>query len=189
MAVRKPVPIARIDSRILLVRGQKVMLDADLAELYEVETRTLNQAVKRNRERFPADFMFSLTEQEVSDWRSQIVMSNPGARMGLRRAPFAFTEHGALMASTVLNSPRAVEMSLYVVRTFMRMREVLATHKELAVKLAALEQQTAVLAMKHDVLASNTRAQFRQVMDTLRELMAAPEPKRRPIGFVHPKEK
>ena len=189
MAVRKPIPIERIDSRILLVRGHKVMLDADLAELYEVETRKLNQAVKRNRERFPADFMFSLTEQEVSDWRSQIVMSNPGARMGLRRAPFAFTEHGALMAATVLNSPRAVEMSLYVVRTFMRMREVLATHKELAAKLAALEQQTAALALKHDVLAHNTRAQFRQVMDTLRELMAQPEPKRRPIGFVHPKEK
>jgi RecA/RadA recombinase len=93
------------------------------------------------------------------------------------------------MAATVLNSPRAVETSLYVVRTLTRMREVLATHKELAVKLAALEQQTAVLAMKHDVLASNTRAQFRQVMDTLRELMVAPEPKRRPIGFVHPKEK
>ena len=117
------------------------------------------------------------------------MMSNPGARMGLRRAPFAFTEHGALMAATVLNSSRAVEMSLYVVRTFMRMREVLATHKELAGKLAALEQQTAVLAFKHDALAGNTRAQFKQVMDTLRELMRQPEPSRRPIGFVHPKEK
>lgn len=178
-------PIEHIGSRILLVRGIKVMLDADLAELYEVQTRTLNQAVKRNRERFPADFMFSLTAQEVSNWRSQIVMSNPGARMGLRRAPFAFTEHGALMAATVLNSPRAVEMSLYVVRTFMRMREVLATHKELAAKLAVLEQQTAALALKHDVLAHNTRAQFKQVMQALRELMAPPEPKKkRPIGFV-----
>ena len=120
------------------------------------------------------------------------MMSNPGARMGLRRAPFAFTEHGALMAVTVLNSSRAVEMSLYVARTFMRMREVLATHKELAGRLELLEKQTAALAFKHDVLANNTRAQFRQVMDTLRELMRQPEPpepKRRPIGFVYPAEK
>ncbi|MDP1536479.1 MAG: ORF6N domain-containing protein, partial [Burkholderiales bacterium] len=103
---------------------------------YEVETRALNQAVKRKRDRFPVDFMFQLTNQEVSHWRSQIVISNPEARMGLRRSPFAFTEHGALMAATVLNSPRAVEMSLYVVRTFVRIREVLATHKTLASKLA-----------------------------------------------------
>ena len=105
---KNPVPAERIDHRILLVRSQKVMLDADLAELYAVETRALNQAVKRNRDRFPADFMFQLTSQERDDWRSQIVMSNPGARMGLRRAPFAFTEHGALMAATVLNSSRAM---------------------------------------------------------------------------------
>lgn len=184
------VSTERIDHRILLVRGQKVMLDADLAGLYAVETRALNQAVKRNRDRFPADFMFQLTSQERDDWRSQIVISNPGARMGLRRTPFAFTEHGALMATTVLNSARAVEMSLYVVRTFMRMREVLATHTALASQLALLEQQTAALALKHDVLAGNTRAQFKQVIATLRELMAAPpEPKRRPIGFVYPQQK
>ena len=189
MAVVKPVRVERIDSRILLVRGHKVMLDADLAELYEVETRTLNQAVKRNRERFPADFMFPLTNQEVSDWRSQIVMSNPGARMGLRRAPFAFTEHGALMAANVLNTPRAIEASLFVVRAFVRLREVLATQKELASRLDVLEKQTAALAFKHDVLANNTRAQFKNVLDALRDLMTPPEPKRRPIGFVHPKEK
>ena len=117
------------------------------------------------------------------------MISNPGAKMGLRRPPFAFTEHGALMAATVLNSPRAVEMSLYVVRTFMRMRETLATHKEFAGKLALLETQTAALALKHDMLASNTRAQFKAVIAALRDLMAAPEPKRRPIGFLHPKEK
>ena len=117
------------------------------------------------------------------------MISNPGAKMGLRRPPFAFTEHGALMAATVLNSPRAVEMSLYVVRTFMRMRETLVTHKEFAGKLALLEKQTAALALKHDMLASNTRAQFKAVIDALRDLMAAPETKRRPIGFVHPKDK
>lgn len=177
-----------IEQHILLVRGHKVLLDVHLAELYGVETRALNQAVKRNRERFPADFMFQLTNQEVEDWRSQIVISNPEARMGLRRPPFAFTEHGALMAATVLNSARAVGMSLYVVRTFMRMREVLATHKALATKLVSLEQQTAVLAIKHDKLAKSTRMQFKQVVEALRELMAPPEPKRRPIGFVYPKE-
>lgn len=107
-------------------------------------------------------------------------MSNPGARMGLRRAPFAFTEHGALMAATVLNSPRAMEMSLYVVRAFVRMREV----------LAILEQQTAALALKHDALAANTSAQFKAVIDALRDLMAPPEPKKKhPIGFVTLKEK
>ena len=186
----KSIPAERIDTRILLIRGHKVMLDADLAELYEVETRALNQAVKRNRERFPADFMFQLTNQEVSYWRSQVVMSNPGARMGLRRAPFAFTEHGALMAATVLNSPRAVEMSLYVVRTFVRLRETLAAHKALASKLDALEKQTAALAFKHDTLATNTRAQFKAVIEALRDLMAPPEPrKKRPIGFVTSKEK
>src|SRR5467141_957650 len=92
------VPIGRIESRILLVRGHKVLLDADLATLYGVETRVLNQAVKRNRERFPADFMFRLSAKELEAWRSHVVMSNPGARMGLRRAPPAFSEHGALMA-------------------------------------------------------------------------------------------
>ena len=117
-------------------------------------------------------------------------MSNPGARMGLRRAPFPFTEHGALMAATVLNSPRAVEMSLYVVRTFMRMREVLATHTALARQLAVLEQQTAALALEHDMLAGNTREQFKQIFETLRELMAAPPaPKHRPIGLVYPQQK
>src|SRR6267142_5310772 len=93
------VPIERIESRILLVRGHKVLLDADLAALYGVETRVLNQAVKRNRERFPADFIFRLSAKELKNWRSQFVMSNPGAKMGLRRAPLAFTEHGALMVA------------------------------------------------------------------------------------------
>ena len=142
-----PVPVERIERAILFLRGRKVMLDSDLAALYGVETRVLVQAAKRNPERFPKDFMFQLTNQEFVNWRSQIVMSNPGARMGLRRPPYAFAEHGALMAATVLNSPRAVEMSLYVVRAFVRMREVLATHKELAKKLEALEKTTEALAL------------------------------------------
>jgi phage regulator Rha-like protein len=183
-----PVPVERIERAILIVRGHKVMLDADLAALYGVETRVLVQAVKRNPERFPKDFMFQLTNQEFATWRSQIVMSNPRARMGLRRPPYAFTEHGALMAATVLNSPRAVEMSLYVVRAFVRMREVLAAHKELAKKLEALEKKSEALALKHDALATTTRAQFKEVIEALRALMTPPEPKRRPIGFVTPEE-
>ncbi len=183
------LPVERIENRIVLVRGQKVLLDADLAALYGVETRVLNQAVKRNLERFPADFMFQLSAKEFENWRSQLVMSNPGAKMGLRRAPFAFTEHGALMAASVLNTPRAVEVSLYVVRAFVRLRETLAMHKGLAAKLEELEQKTEALALRHDTLAANTRAQLRQLFDAIRELMSPPEPKRRPIGFVTPEEK
>ena len=118
--VARAMPVEHIANRILLLRGHKVLLDADLGALYGVETRVLNQAVKRNSERFPLDFMFRLSTKELEAWRSQFVMSNPGAKMGLRRPPYAFTEHGALMAATVLNSPRAVEMSLYVVRAFVR---------------------------------------------------------------------
>jgi len=184
-----PLPIERIENRILLVRGQKVLLDADLAALYGVETRVLNQAVKRNLERFPADFMFQLSAKEFENWRSQFVMSKPGAKMGLRRAPFAFTEHGALMAASVLNTPRAVEISLYVVRAFVRLRETLAAHKGLAAKLEELEQKTEALALRHDTLAANTRAQLRQLFDAIRELMSPEEPKRRPIGFITSEEK
>jgi len=183
------LPIGRIENRILVVRGQKVLLDSDLSALYGVETRVLNQAVKRNLERFPADFMFQLSAKEFENWRSQLVMSKPGAKMGLRRAPFAFTEHGALMAASVLNTPRAVEVSLYVVRAFVRLRETLAAHKELAAKLEELEQKTEALALRHDTLAANTRAQLRQVFEAIRELMSPPEPKRRSIGVITPEEK
>ncbi|MGH8650115.1 MAG: ORF6N domain-containing protein, partial [Burkholderiales bacterium] len=179
-----PIPVERIERAILFLRGHKVMLDSDLAALYGVQTRALVQAVKRNPERFPRDFMFQITNQELAALRSQIVMSNPGARMGLRRPPYAFTEHGALMAATVLNSPRAVEMSLYVVRAFVRMRGVLAAHKELAKKLEVLEKKTGALALKHDALATTTHAQFKEVIEALRALMTPPEPKKRPIGFV-----
>ena len=174
----------RIESRIQVVRGVKVIIDADLSELYGVETRTLNQAVKRNQERFPIDFLFQLNADEFEFWRSQIVISNPDKKMGLRRPPYAFTEHGALMAASVLSSPRAVEMSLYVVRAFAQLREMLATHKDLATKLATLERQMQSLALKHDKLAQNTRLQLKQVFDALHELMRPPEPPKRPIVFV-----
>jgi phage regulator Rha-like protein len=129
-----------IENQIHLVRGQRVLLDTDLAALYEVEVRALIQAVKRNDKRFPPDFVFQLTAEENEALRSQIVISK-SRRGGRRYAPYALTEHGTIMAASVLNSPRAVEMSIYVVRAFLRLRETLATHKELAAKLAELEQR------------------------------------------------
>jgi hypothetical protein len=138
-ADRLPVPVRLIERRIYVIRGQKVMLDSDLADLYQVETRGLNQAVRRNPGRFPEDFMFQLTEEELENWRSQIVISNPGATMGLRRPPYAFTELGVAMLSSVLNSDRAVKMNILIMRAFVRLREVLATHEELARKVEKLE--------------------------------------------------
>jgi hypothetical protein len=134
-----PLPVELVERRIYLIRGQKVMLDSDLAELYQVPTFRLNEAVKRNRNRFPEDFMFQLSKEELENWRSQIAISNPGVKMGLRRPPYAFTEHGVAMLSAVLNSDRAVQMSIVIVRAFVRMRELLATHKDMAQKIEKLE--------------------------------------------------
>ncbi len=173
-----PAPVERIAKAILVVRGHKVILDVDLAALYEVETRVLNQAVKRNIERFPGDFLFQLSPRELEDWRSQLVISNPAARMGLRRAPFAFTEHGALMAATVLNSRRAVEMSLYVVRAFVQLRDTLSTNRELARKLDELARTVS----SHDQAIAG-------ILAAIRELTAPPATSHRPIGFVPPDEK
>ena len=175
---RAVVPAGRIAQSIFVLRGHKVMLDADLAALYGVQTRVLNQAIKRNLDRFPADFMFRLSARELETWRSQVVISKPGARMGLRRAPFAFTEHGALMAATVLNSPRAVEMSLYVVRAFVRLRETLAAHKDLAKRLDELESRLEKKLATHDRAIAG-------ILDAIRQLMVPPESTRkRRIGFV-----
>jgi len=167
---------ARVDAisgRIHVIRLQRVMLDMDLASLYDVETRTLVQAVKRNLERFPQDFMFQLSPKAFSHWRSQIVISNPGARMGLRRPPYAFTEHGALQLASVLNSPRAAEMSIVVVRAFVQLREFLATHKDLAGKLEKLELR---LDMSDDAIAE-LYAMIRRLMER------PPDPPKRRIGF------
>ncbi len=187
-AATKPVPIELVSRRISIIRGQKILLDSDLAQLYGVETRRLNEQVRRNPDRFPGDFMFQLDDDEYASLISQFATSKSG-RGGRRKLPLAFTEHGALMAATVLNSTRAVEMSLYVVRAFVQLREVLATHKELAARLAELESKTELLALRHDNLADNTRAQLKQVFEAIRQLMAPPEPaKKHPIGFVTPKE-
>jgi hypothetical protein len=177
----------RIGSRILLVRGQKVLLDTDLATLYGVTTGRLNEQVKRNADRFPPDFMFRLTNQELTNLKSQIATSSLSSKAwgGRRRSsPLAFTEHGALMAANVLNSRRAVEVSIYIVRAFVQLRQTLAMNKDLARKLDDLERKVERLALKHDTFASQTRAQFKQVVQALRQLMTEPEPARRPIGFI-----
>lgn len=134
-----PIPVELIARRIYRIRGEKVMLDADLAELYQVPTFRLNEAVKRNRDRFPQDFMFQLSKDELQNWRSQIAMSNPGAKMGLRRPPYAFTEHGVAMLSSVLNSKRAVQMNILIIRAFVQIRELLASNKDLAARVEKLE--------------------------------------------------
>jgi len=178
-----------IESRILVLRGQKVMLDVDLASLYGVSIKRLNEQVRRNAERFPEDFVFRLTTREWESLRSQFATLKTGRGRHRKYLPFAFTEHGALMAANVLNSRRAVEASVYVVRAFVRLREVLATHRELATKLAELEKRTEALALRHDALAANTRAQIKEVIKALRALMSPPEPKKRPIGFLAAEEK
>jgi hypothetical protein len=175
-------PIAPIESRILLVRGQRVLLDAELARLYGVSTGRLNEQVKRNRGRFPADFSFQLTKHEVAALRSQFAISNAAAGRGGRRyAPLAFTEHGAIMAATVLNAQRAIEMSLHVVRAFVRLRDVIAANKALAAKLEALGQR---LDTQDQVIGEHDQA-IGEIVRAIRDLAASPEPARkRRIGFI-----
>jgi hypothetical protein len=167
---RSLIPAERIDRAIVLFRGQKVMLSNDLAMLYGVEPRALVQAVKRNPERFPDDFMFQLTKDEVEILKSQIVISSSTSWGGPRRAaPYAFTEQGVAMLSSVLRSPRAVAVNVEIMRAFVRLRQILASHADLARKLDAMEK-------KYD-------KQFKVVFDAIRELMTPPPTPRRRIGF------
>ncbi len=170
------LPVEEVASRILVIRGEKVMIDADLAELYGVATKALNQAVKRNSARFPVEFMFQLSQTEKDE-----VVTNCDHLAKLKFSktlPYAFTEHGALMVATVLNTQRAVEISLYVVRAFVKLRELLASNEELAAKLNELEHKLE----SHDQAISG-------LINAIRELMRPPEIKQRPIGFVTPQEK
>lgn len=159
-----------LGGRILQIRGQRVLLDADLAELYDVDTKRLNEQVKRNANRFPADFMFQLTQEEFADLKSQFATSSWGGR---RKLPFAFTEHGAIMAASVLNSRRAVETSVYVVRAFVQLRELLSSQKVLAEQVTKLERRVS----HHD-------QSLTEVIDALRSLMERPSPTKRSIGFT-----
>ena len=184
------LPLESVTQRIRLFRGQKVLLDSDLAALYGVTTGRFNEQVKRNLERFPSDFMFQLNEEEYAALRSQFATLKTGRGQHRKYLPYVFTEHGAIMAAMVLNSPRATEVSVYVVRAFVQLREVLASHRDLAQKLEELENKTEMMSVQHDTFAHNTRAQLKQVFDAIRELMGpADAPKKRPIGFVAPEEK
>lgn len=177
--------IESIASRIVTLRGQRVMLDSDLALLYGVETRRLNEQVRRNPDRFPADFMFQLREDEFKALMSQFATSNDGTatsgRGGRRKLPLVFTEHGALQAASVLNSSRAVEVSLYVVRAFVQLRGLLAANEQLAQQLAELDKRLSQKLSTHDQAIAG-------ILNTLRALMQPPESavKKRPIGFVVP---
>ena len=151
-AEQSPTEVA---SQIFVVRGKRVMLDSALAKLYGTETRVLNQAVRRNRERFPDDFVIELTHQEVMRSRSQSVILNAGRGSNLKYPPLAFTEHGAIMAATVLNSPRAVQMTVFVVRAFVKMRESLLVN-------AVLAREVSALKARMDTLDAGTRKQFDQ---------------------------
>jgi hypothetical protein len=174
--MKELIPVEMIEKKILLIRGERVMLDADLSELYGVTTKRLNEQIKRNSDRFPADFAFQLTSEE---WDSLKELNNESNRSQIatgsqkhrdpRFLPWVFSEHGAIMAATVLNSKQAVAMSVYVVRTFIRLRQMLSTHKDLARKLVDMEK-------KYD-------SQFKVVFDAIRQLMSPPVLKKGKIGF------
>ena len=168
MATKDIAPIEHIERSIFLIRGHKVMLSVHLAALFGVKPRVLIQAIKRNMERFPKDFMFQLSQAEWGNLKSQIVTSSWG---GLRRAvPYAFTEQGVAMLSSVLRSKRAILVNIEIMRTFVRLRQLLASNEELARRLDAIEN-------KYD-------QQFKVVFDAIRQLMTPPEPKKRKIGFL-----
>lgn len=170
-----PFAVEAIAGRIVTLRGERVLLDVDLATLYGVETRRLNEQVRRNRRRFPPDFIFRLSRVELDNLMSQIATSRWGGR---RKLPFAFTEHGAIQAATILNTRRAVEVSVYVVRAFVQLRGVLATHRELAKRLDALETRIERKLDTHDRVIAD-------ILDAIRQLMSPPEPKpKRRIGFI-----
>ncbi len=166
------IPDELVEKKILLIRGEKVMLDADLAELYRVETKMLVRAVKRNIDRFPPDFMLQLNKEEFENLKFHFGTSSQWG--GRRYPPYAFTEQGVAMLSSVLRSKRAVQVNVEIMRTFVKLRRMLASHAQLSRKLNALEK-------KYD-------AQFKAVFDAIRELMKPPEPKRRRIGFHREKE-
>src|SRR6202167_275136 len=174
MPKRAGTPTVAVESRILFVRHHRVILDADIAKLYGVPVKRLNEQVKRNQERFPSDFMFQLTEKEHAALRSQIATSKK-SRGGRRYTPYAFTEHGAIMAATVLNSERAVQMSVFVVRAFVRLRELLAANRQLAAKIYELETR----------LDSHDSAIW-DLIKAIRQLMNVKRSPRRRIGFVLP---
>ncbi len=171
MSVKTLLPTESVIHKILVIRNQKVILDRDLAILYNVETRLLKQAVRRNMKRFPKDFMFQLTKEEFDNWRSQTVMSKSDQK-GLRYNPFAFTEQGVAMLSSVLKSERAIEVNILIMRAFVKLREIISTHKKVEEKLKELESKL----REHD-------DQIVQIIQVINQLIAPPQPPKRKIGF------
>ena len=174
----------RIEACILALRGERVMLDTDLAELYGVPTKRLNEQVKRNASRFPVDFMFQLNAAEKAE-----VVANCDHLSKLKFSksmPYAFTEHGAIQAANVLASPQAIEMGIYVVRAFVQLRQAAITHTDLAQRLTDLELKVEGLEIKSDNFAHNTRTQLRQIFEALHALTQPPDPPKRAIGFILP---
>lgn len=169
MPIDSLVPIERIERQIFLLRGHKIMLDVDLAALYRVQTRVLNQAVKRNAERFPEDFMFHLTRQEIERISQSVISSSRYEKLKFSKSVSAFTEHGVSMLSSVLNSSRAIQVNIEIMRTFGKLREIISANKDIAYRLDELEK-------KYD-------AQFKVVFDAIRQLMAPPPKRGRRIGF------
>lgn len=165
-------------SKIYHIRGRNVMMDRDLAEMYGVETRVLNQAVKRNIKRFPEDFMFQLTEKELRDWKSQIVISNK-EKMGLRKSPFVFTEQGVAMLSSVLNSDTAIDVNIQIIRIFTRMREALSSNKDLLLKMVQLEKKV----MEQGEVASKHEEEIQLIFNALKQLIKPAHQKRKLIGY------
>ena len=173
-AIKRPVKLIdeTIMNKIYLVKGKKVMIDRDLAELYGVETKVLKQAVRRNKERFPPDFMFAMNQKQLKNWRSQFVTSNFGDKMGLRYAPFCFTEQGVTMLSCILNSKRAIAMNIQIIRIFARLREMIMTNKGILLKLRELESRVT----GHD-------ENIQRIFGALKQLLNPPPLPRRKIGF------
>jgi hypothetical protein len=174
MPTRKTIAAAPVESRILILRHQKVILDRDLAELYRVTVKHLNQQIKRNKDRFPEDFMFQTSVREERILRSQFVTSS-GTHGGRRYRPFAFTEHGAIMAATVLNSKRAIQMSVFVVRAFVRLREMISSNRVIAMKIAELERRL-----------ENHDETIQELLAAIRDLMFPKRVRRACIGFQLP---
>ena len=181
MKIKKQVSLATFDEKVInkiyIIRKQKVMVDRDLAEMYGIETKVLKQAVKRNLERFPKDFMFEMSKKEFEDWRSQFVTSNSADIMGLRYAPFCFTEQGVAMLSSILNSTIAIQVNIQIIRVFTRMKEMLLSNKDILLKLEKLEKDVKV--NKEDIA---------MIFQALKQLLGSPQPKRRMIGFNRDEE-
>ncbi len=172
MTVKSMLPAENIITKILVIRNQKVIIDRDLAVLYNVETRALKQAVRRNIKRFPEDFMFQLNRKEFMNWRSQIVMSKSDEK-GLRHLPYAFTEQGVAMLSSVLKSERAIEVNILIMRAFVKLREIISTHKKVKEKLKELESKL----KEHD-------DRIVQIIQVINQLLTPPEPVKKKIGFT-----